>query len=92
MIVGTVTQQPTEKLSYTVNYTDSLTDGDTLKSATATVNIGGLTVSNVGVYNPRVKVWIEGGVSGKTYRVELNVESNHGRKFQDELIVKVKEI
>lgn len=91
MNVGTITQQPSERLSYTVNYEDALLEGDQLQGATATVSPAGLTVDNIGVYTPRLKVWLEGGTSGRTYKVELNVTTVQGRRFQDELTVKIKE-
>ena len=54
MKLGTVTQQPTERLSYTINYADSLTEGDNVESATATVSPPGLTVDVIRVRGRRV--------------------------------------
>lgn len=62
--LGTVTQQPYERLSYTIDYSEFLTDGDNVQSATATVFPAGLSVDNVGVFDPRVKFWATGGVAG----------------------------
>lgn len=91
MIVGTAEKQPIEKKSYSVNYSGSLHDGDTLKTVTTSVDIPGLVVSDASVYSPRVKLWVEGGEHLRTYRIEITVTTNHGAIFQDELIVKVKE-
>jgi hypothetical protein len=96
MKLGTVTQQPTERLSYTVDYTEFLTDGDNLQQATAQVTPSGLTVDNVGIYDDdvthRVKFWATGGQAGTRYKVELTVLTADGRILQDEVVVKIKEI
>lgn len=92
MKLGTVTQQPTERLSYTINYADSLTDGDNMESATATVSPPGLTVDNVSALDPRVKLWVTGGVPGTRYKVTVTANTADGRIFQDELTFNIKEI
>ncbi len=92
MKVGTTTKQPGERLSYTVDYTDALPLGDNLSTATATVSPSGLNIFNVGVYDPRVKVWLDGGTDGVTYVVTIEATSIDGRIYQDELTVKIKEV
>lgn len=92
MNLGTVNQQPAERLSYSVDYTDALTDGDNVQSATASVSPAGLTVNNVSVIDPRVRFWVNGGTSGVTYKVTLTVNTADGRTFQDEITFKIKEI
>lgn len=92
MKLGTVTQQPTERLSYTIDYAEALTDGDNAQSAVATVDPYGLTVDNVSVYDPRVKFWVTGGVAGVTYKVTITLDTADGRVLQDEVIFKIKEI
>lgn len=91
MKLGTVTQQPTERLSYTINYADSLTDGDNLESATATVSPPGLTVDNVSALDPRVKFWVTGGVPGTRYKVTITTTTADGRIFQDEVMFNIKD-
>lgn len=92
MKLGTVTQQPTERLSYTIDYSDVLTDGDNVDTATAVVSPPGLTVENVSPLDPRVKFWVTGGVSGTAYKVTVTMNSADGRIFQDEVTFKIKEI
>lgn len=91
MKLGTVTQQPVERLSYTINYADDLTDGDNVESATATVSPPGLTVDNVSPIDPRVKFWVTGGVPGTRYKVTITTNTADGRIFQDELIFNIKD-
>ncbi len=92
MRVGIVTQQPAERLSYTVNYGDVLTAGDNVESALAAVSPVGLTVDNVIVIDPRVRFWVTGGTTGVDYKVTLTVTTADGRVFQDEVKFKVREI
>lgn len=92
MKLGTVTQQPAERLSYTIDYSEFLTDGDNVQTATAVVSPAGLTVDTVSVLDPRVRFFVEGGTTGERYKVTVNVETADGRQLQDELIFKIKEI
>jgi len=92
MKLGTVTQQPAERLSYTIDYSQFLTDGDNVQTATAAVSPVGLTVDTVSVLDPRVRFFVEGGTTGERYKVTINVETADGRQLQDELIFKIKEI
>ena len=90
--LGTVVQQPTERLSYTIDYGEYLTDGDNVSSAVAVVTPAGRTVDKVSVFGPRVKFWATGGTAGVKYKVELTVNTHDGRIIQDEIIFKIKEI
>jgi hypothetical protein len=92
MKLGTVTQQPTERLSYTINYSDALTEGDNVESAFATVSPTGLTVEDVSPLDPKVRFWVNGGTSGVVYKVTITVNTADGRIFQDEVIFRIKEI
>lgn len=92
MKLGTVTQQPAERLSYTIDYSQFLTDGDNVQTATATVSPDGLTVDAVSVLDPRVRFFVDGGTTGVRYKVTINVSTADGRQLQDELIFKIKEI
>lgn len=92
MNLGTVNQQPAERLSYSVDYADALTDGDNVQSASVAVSPAGLTVNNVSVIDPRVRFWVNGGTSGVSYKLTLTVNTADGRIFQDEITFKIKEI
>lgn len=85
-------KQPAERFSYTIDYSDSLTAGDNVQSASAVVTPSGLTLDNVGCYDPRVKFWCSGGVDHVTYKVEITMTSADGRVFQDEVYIPVKEL
>lgn len=96
MKLGTVTQQPAERLSYTFSYEDFLTDGDNVVTATAQVTAtDGLAVDlvadAVSVFDPRVKFWVRGGTAGRRYKVTIDVSTADGRELQDELIIRIKD-
>ncbi len=92
MKLGTINKQPAERFSYTVSYVEALTVGDNVELATASVTPVGLTVENVTVFDPRVKLWVSGGTNGVSYKVTLTVTTADGRVFQDELTFKIKEL
>ena len=91
MKLGTVVQQPTERLSYTIDYGDYLTDGDNIQTSVASVEPAGITVDNVLVIDPRVRFWVTGGIAGQKYKVTLTSNTADGRVLQDEVVFKIKE-
>lgn len=85
--------QPDESLDYDLDYTDWLTTGDNVSSATVTVTPADeLAATLVQINDPRVKVWLEGGVDGTTYKVSVTMTTADGRVKQDEFKIRVKEI
>lgn len=92
MRLGTVKKQPIERFSYTVDYSEALTEGDNLDRVFATVQPEGLIVTDVGPYDPRVKFWADGGEDGINYTVTLTVHTMDGRIFQDEILFRVREV
>ena len=92
MKLGTVSQQPTEKQSYTIDYSDALTDGDNVETAFASVSPAGLVVDNVSPIDPKVRFWVTGGAPGVAYKVTVTTNTADGRTFQDELTFKIKEV
>ena len=91
MKVGTAKQQPNERFSYSIDYADALKTGDSIKTVTASATPAGLTVDNPSHYGTRAKWWVSGGVDGGTYKVTVNVETQGGEHFEDEVAFKIKE-
>lgn len=92
MRVGTGKQQPSERLLYSIDYAEALADDDHPEGAVATVTPEGLTVDTPFTVDSRVRFWVSGGVAGVSYKIEVTVTTAEGRIFQDELILRVKEI
>lgn len=82
-------QQPNERWDYDFQYT--MEEGDSITTATVTVDPAGLSVTAAEVDNV-VKIWVEGGVAGVEYKVEVLVTTALGRKKEDELIILVEDL
>ena len=91
MKLARYTKQPGEKESYTIDYSDDLTDGDEVISATVVVTPTGLVHSATDQRADSVRVWLSGGASGTKYKVEVTATTGDGRVLQDEFTVTVKE-
>jgi hypothetical protein len=93
MKVGTFSKQPGEIIINSVNYDDSLDEGDTVDTVVScTVAPAGLTISAMLASNKRVRILSSGGTDGVSYKITLIVDTANGERFEDELICKVKEI
>ena len=93
MRLGTVTQQSTERKSYSVDYTDALDAGDGISQVLwCAASDDSLTVTPVMVSETRVRLWVSGGVSNVTYVITLRVATAGGEILEDELICRVKDL
>lgn len=92
MRLGTGKQQPSERLLYSIDYAEALSEGDRPETATATVTPPGLDVALPFTVDSRVRFWVSGGTSGVSYKVELTVNTVDGRIFQDEITIRVKDL
>ena len=93
MRLGTIKQQPDERLSYSIGYADVLQDDDTLETVDVTVDPAGeLTIDAFGNTTTDVHLWATGGVDKSKYKVEVTVTTVAGRVYQDELIFVIREI
>lgn len=103
MILGTFYKQPAESLDYDIDFTDFLSDGDTLVSTgnppvpsplSVVVSPSGLTLGPTVVINngKTIKQWLSGGTDGTKYKITLTATSNAGRVKQVEFVVRVKDV
>lgn len=93
-LIATFEKQPADVLDYDIDYATWLPDNDAIDTATATVTpAGGMEVDLTLIIenNTRVKIWVSGGVSGTTYKVEITVTTEDGRVKQDEVRFRCKE-
>lgn len=90
--VGMLPMQPAERLDADFDFAPFLSDDDELVSATVAVAPTGELTASAVLVGDRVKVWMDSGVNGKTYKVTVTVTTQAGRIKQDELRVRVKEI
>ncbi len=99
MILASITQQPNDRQDYDIDFSEWFPEGDIVNDATVSVSPAGLDY-NSSVTNPRVKVWLSGGIAGVTYKVTilgkanynaLTAPNNANRYKEVELKVKVKD-
>ena len=86
--LASYTQQPADRLDYDIPC--DLASGDSIASVDKTVTPSGLTVTAIND-NPNVKVWVEDGTAGTTYKVEITITTTLGRVKQVELRFKIKD-
>jgi hypothetical protein len=94
-MIGRFTKQPSEVLDYDIDAGDWLPEDDFIVSA-STTGAAGITIDSTsilaGTDGRVVKVWLSGGTSGVTYKLETTVTTDDGRVKQSEWTVQVKEI
>lgn len=92
-LLGNFNKQAVEVIDFDIDYSEWLTDGDNVQSATVVVTpTGGLHVDSVFYNDPRIKIWLSAGTNGVTYKLEVTTTTADGRVKQDEFKVKVKDI
>ena len=93
MNFGTFPKQPIEVIDYDLDYSDWLTPGDNVQSAQVTVSpTGELTVDNVFINDPRVKLWLSAGTHGTVYKLTVTMTTADGRVRQDEFKIRVRDM
>ena len=102
MILGTFIKQPAENLDYDIDFSEFLSEGDTLQSLgippvpnplSVTVSPSGVVIGSTFVINngKGVKQWLSGGTNGVKYKITLTATTNGGRIKQVEFVVRVKD-
>lgn len=90
-MLGLVEKQPVEILDYDVDFSRWLVD-DTITAASVEIlPAGELMLNTVDTDPTAVKVWLRGGVSGTSYKVEVTIDTDRGRRGQVEFRVRVKD-
>lgn len=101
MILGRFYKQPAENLDYDIDFSEFLSDGDSIVASgnppipsplSVAVTPAGLTLGPTFVLDGKsVKQWLSGGTNGIKYKITLTVTSNAGRVKQVEFVVRVKD-
>jgi hypothetical protein len=86
-----IEQQPRDVRDYDIDFGEWFPPDDTVITAQLTVEPAvGLTV-NYAIQHPRVKVWIQDGVDGGSYKVTVVAYTDDGRAKEVELAVRIKD-
>lgn len=93
-ILATFTKQPADVQDYDIDYSEycnGFTPADTLLGTPVVTADAGITVASVARNGNVVKVWLQGGVTGTTYKVTCQATTTGQRVKEVEIKVKVKE-
>lgn len=90
-VLGRYIKQPDETESYTIDYTDDLTDGDGVVSVSVTVAPATITLVSTNFDLTSLRIWLSGGLAGVKYKATATATTGDGRVLQDEFFVTVKE-
>lgn len=85
-------KDPDAVLDYKVDYSSWLADGETISTATVTVDAG-ITKdsSSVTDSNTSVTAWLSGGTAGDNYKVTYHITTSDGREDDRTIVIKVLE-
>lgn len=95
MRLGVMSKQPDETRRVSFVYTKALTENDILESATLKgIAPDGVTITLPELSAERTMLYflVSGGVSGTRYTITLSVTTLLGEVFEDELLVRVREV
>ncbi len=90
MTFTTFKKDPDSKLDYGFDWSEWLTEGDTINSSDWTVDTG-ITKSNPTNSTTGTAVWIDGGTVGTTYRVTNSIVTSQGREADRSFYIRVVE-
>lgn len=83
-------QDPDEVLDYTIDWSEWLASGDTIVAATATGPTG-ITVGQTVFTINEVTIWVQGGIAGTSYDIEIHVTTNGGRQGDRTITIQIKD-
>ena len=90
--LASITQQPRDVRDYDIDFSEWFPLGDTIISVQLSLDVAGLTVNYaISAELARVKVWIQDGTNGTTYKVTVLVGTAGGREKEVELKVRIKD-
>jgi len=102
MLLGKFQKQPAETLDFDIDFSEFLSDGDSLQttgnpavpdpldvvvSPTGSLTLGPTLVRDGLI----IKQWVSGGTDGQKYKITITARSNAGRVKQVEFSVRVKD-
>jgi hypothetical protein len=94
-----VEKQPSEKRSYTMDFSNLMATGETIESDPAPSVVsekrgGGasdLTISDVTISGQTLTMWIEGGTHASVYRIEASITTSTGQELEGDGILKIRD-
>jgi hypothetical protein len=90
-MASTFTKDPDAVLDYQFDWSDWLTDGDTIQDASVTATAGLTVAPDLTVTATAVTCWLSGGTAGLDYTVTCHIETAGGRVDERSIKVQVRE-
>lgn len=89
-------KQPSEKLYFSMDFSNLVADGETISSPTVTSeksdgSVSDLDITGVTINGLTVEMWIADGTTNTKYRVEVVVNSSGGSIIEGDGILVVKD-
>lgn len=78
-MLGSVRKRPDDQLDYDIEFDRWLSDGDSITDATAVADPTGVSIDRVEVFGTVAKVWISGGLSGASHKINVTASTAQGR-------------
>lgn len=78
-MLGSVRKRPDDQLDYDIEFDRWLSDGDSITDATAVADPTGVSIDQVEVFGTVAKVWISGGESGASHKINVTASTAQGR-------------
>lgn len=83
-------KQPSETLNVSMDFSNWLSSGVTLSSPSVSESTGDITITNTTVSGQTVAFTIAGGTHGKTYRIEVAVDTSESESLLGDGLLKVR--
>lgn len=94
--MDTFTKQTRDQLDYDVDFSIWIPEGDIITTAEATLDIEGDLQIDATQIDPElgqiIKVWLSGGIDGKTYKITVAASTSQGRVKETEFRLRVKDL
>lgn len=85
-------KQPADQLDYDLDFSDWLTDTDTITGVVATSSVPlEMPVLSAAVSGATAKIWVAGGLNGVTYKVTSTITTSEGRIKELEFKIRVRD-
>lgn len=88
MLLGTKFKAPLDVKRYVIDYTDWLDTGETLVSVVFTPD-SGITITGDAVSGASAVFFVNGGVAGTTYNLDVQVTTTVGQVKDDHVVFEV---
>lgn len=100
MMLGTIRKQPADVLDYDIDFSEWLPETDQIQGIDVAITriddvdmgVDDLNAKYIINNNPVVKLWLDKGVDGESYKIETTITTKDGRTKQVELRARLRDV